>query len=125
MSFPTRGIYLEYKKNMKTLKIASAAFPFRMSFLPAATAFVENSSMAFGFGTRESSSLVLATEELYSYYCEKTGSGSVIEISLENEIYRLVLLISFRMTDPDMKVFNITFNKMILTVMNPLTCLGR
>jgi hypothetical protein len=32
------------------------------------------------------------------------------DISLENEIYRLVLVISFRIADPDMKAFNITFN---------------
>lgn len=81
-----------------------------MSFLPLATGFVENSSRAFGFAPRESSSLVLATEELYSYYCARAGNDSVIDISLENEIYRLVLVISFRMTNPDMRAFNLTFN---------------
>lgn len=81
-----------------------------MSFLPLATGFVENSSRAFGFGLRESSSLVLATEELYSYYCTRAGNDSVIDISLENEIYRLVLVVSFRMTNPDMRAFNLTFN---------------
>lgn len=101
---------MNIKKLANPGRTAFAEFPFRMSFLPLVIGFVENSSNAFGFGARESGSLVLAAEELYSYYCPRAGNDSVIDVRIDNEAYRLVLVISFNMTNPDMRAFNLTFN---------------
>lgn len=84
--------------------------PFKMNFLPLAMEFVDKGARGFEFNDREVRGLVLAVEELFSFYVLQAAGGSVVEIELEDQKYRLALTISFPMADPDMRAFNLTWN---------------
>ena len=88
---------------------ASASFPFVASFLPLALAFTENAASAFGFSGKDVSRLVLAVEEVYSFYLDPLADAAVIDLALTNERYRLRLDINFRMTKPRLRAFNLTY----------------
>ena len=51
-----------------------------MDFLPAVTQCVETASLFFGLGKNESLKLQLASEEIFSYLCERVCRGNPVEI---------------------------------------------
>ena len=89
---------------------AATRIPFDSRFLPLAMEFVDRGARGFGYADRETGSLVLATEELFSFYLQQAAGGSALEIELEDQGYRLALSISFRMAHPDLRAFNLTWN---------------
>ena len=88
----------------------SATLPFSTPFLPLAVALVENGAKGFGYSGREAGGLVLAMEELFSFYAGQAAKGSAVSIDLEDQGYRLVLALTFRMGDPDLRALNLTWN---------------
>lgn len=91
-------------------KSATARIPFALPFLPLAMEFVDRGARGFGYDDRETGGLVLAMEELFSFYVRQGAPGSVVAIELEDQGYRLALTISFSMANPDMRAFNLTWN---------------
>ncbi len=89
---------------------ASLRVPFLSSFLLTAMDFAEKGARAFGYADREVGGLMLATEELFSFYLDQAAPGSALEIGLEDQGYRMVLSITFRAADPDMRPFNLTWH---------------
>ncbi len=83
--------------------------PFSGAFLPLAMEFADKGARGFGYGHRETAGLVLAVEELFSFYAERAAAGSVAEIELEDQGFRLALSISFRAANPDLRAFNLTW----------------
>jgi hypothetical protein len=92
-----------------TKNSAVTRIPFGVPFLPLAMEFVDKGAHGFGYGDRETSGLVLAIEELFSFYSRQAAVGSSVEIELEDQGYRLALSISFRTANPDMRAFNLTW----------------
>lgn len=90
-------------------KKASARFPFTTAFLPLALEFVDKASLSFGFDGPERIGLTLAAEELYVYHSARTSGDVDIELSLEDGGYRILLILSFHMSKPDMRALNLTF----------------
>ena len=88
---------------------ASASFPFAAPFLPLAIEFTEKAAQAFGFGQREIVGLVLAVEEIYSYYLDQLAGTAGIDLLLDNEHYQLRLDLRFRMAHPNLRAFNLTY----------------
>jgi anti-sigma regulatory factor (Ser/Thr protein kinase) len=88
---------------------ASATFPFAAPFLPLAIEFAEKAAGAFGFGQHEIAGLVLAVEEIYSYYLDQLAGAASIDLTLDNERYQLRLDIRFRMAHPNLRAFNLTY----------------
>lgn len=91
------------------MKVASAQFPLSAGFLPLAIEFTDKAVSGFAFGEREKDGLVLAVEEIFSFYLDKAAAGSGIELRLENEGWRLVLTLSLRLANPDLRAFNLTY----------------
>ena len=89
---------------------STASIPFDMSFLPLAIEFVDKGAHGFGYSDKESMGLVLAMEELFCFYERQSAANSTIEIELEDQEYRLLLSISFRTANPDMRAFNLTWH---------------
>ena len=83
--------------------------PFSMAFLPLAMEFADKGARGFGYGDREAGGLVLAVEELFSFYVRQAAGGSTVAIEMEDQSYRLALSISFRLANPDMRAFNLTW----------------
>ncbi len=88
---------------------ASASFPFSIGFLPAAIEFTDKAARGFGFGEAETAGLVLAVEEIFSFYLKQLAVGEGIDLVLENDVYQLRLTMSFRVADPDLSAFNLTY----------------
>lgn len=88
---------------------ASASFPFAAPFLPLAIEFTEKAVGAFGFGQKETASLVLAVEEIYSCYLDQLAGTATIDLVLDNECYQLRLDIRFRLAHPSLRAFNLTY----------------
>ena len=98
------------KQQMPAPNRLSANVPFSAPFLPLAMALVETGAQGFGFSGREAGGLVLAMEELFSFYARQAASGSAMAIDLEDQGYRLALALTFRMADPDLRALNLTWN---------------
>lgn len=90
-------------------KILLIRLPFRSAFLPLAMEFAERGARGFGYSDRECSGLMLAVEELFSFYQEQATAGTTVEVELEDQSYRLNLSMSFRAADPDLRPFNLTW----------------
>jgi hypothetical protein len=88
---------------------ASASFPFSADFLPVALEFTEKAARGFAFGEREIGGLVLAVEEIFTFYLEQLTGTTGIDLLLENEHYQLVLTLTFRMANPELRAFNLTY----------------
>lgn len=88
---------------------AAARIPFTPPFLPLAMEFVDRGARGLGHGDRVAGSLVLATEELFSFYVRQAAAGAALEIEMEDQGYRLALSIAFRMANPDLRAFNLTW----------------
>ena len=84
--------------------------PFNAAFLALAMEFAHKGARGFGYGEREADSLVLAVEELFSFYERQAAGGSAVELEMEDQGYRLVLSISFSLANPDMRAFNLTWS---------------
>ena len=69
--------------------------PFSADFLTLAMAFADKGARGFGYGDRETGGLVLAIEELFSFYERESTKGSTVEIEMEDQGYRLVLSLFF------------------------------
>lgn len=91
-------------------KCATTRIPFSVPFLSLAMEFIDKGAHGFGYNDRETGGLVLAMEELFSFYVQQAGGESTIEIELEDQGYRLALSLAFRMANPDMRAFNLTWN---------------
>ena len=98
------------KQQITKQKIATTRIPFSAQFLPLAMEFIDKGARGFGYNDRETGGLVLAMEELFSFYVRQAAGGSAVEIELEDQGYRLAPTISFRMANPDMRAFNLTWN---------------
>jgi hypothetical protein len=96
-------------KQNKQQKNASLRIPLSLSFLPLAVEFAGKGARGFGYTDRESLSLELAVEELFSFYVQKVAADSAVELELEDQGYRLALSISFHMANPDMRAFNLVW----------------
>jgi hypothetical protein len=92
-----------------TKKSAMTRIPFSVPFLRLAMEFVDKGARGFGYGDREAGGLVLAVEELFSFYAQRAAGGSMVEVELEDQGYRLALSISFHAANPDMRAFNLTW----------------
>jgi hypothetical protein len=90
-------------------KGAMTRMPFSLPFLPLAMEFADKGARGFGCGEREAGGLVLAVEELFSFYAQRAAGDSTVEIALEDQVYRLALSISFHAANPDMRAFNLTW----------------
>jgi hypothetical protein len=90
-------------------KSATIRIPFSAPFLPLAMEFAEQGAHGFGYGDREATGLVLAVEELFSFYSRRAAADSTAEIELEDQGYRLCLTLSFATANPDMRAFNLTW----------------
>lgn len=88
---------------------ATASFPFSADFLPLAMGFAQRSASGFGFGERETGGLVLAVEEIFVFYLEQLAESGAIDLQFENEHYRLRLTLRFRLANPDLRAFNLTY----------------
>jgi len=88
----------------------SSRLPFKGAFLPLAMSLVEKGAEGFGYGRREAGGLVLAMEELFSFYARQATADSAIDVDLEDQGYRLALTLTFRMANPDLRAFNLTWN---------------
>jgi len=88
---------------------AITRLPFSIPFLPLAMEFADKGAHGFGYNDREATGLVLAVEELFSFYVQRAAAGSFVDLELEDHGYRLALSISFRMANPDMRAFNLTW----------------
>lgn len=96
------------KQNIQQ-KNSTLCIPFNASFLALAVEFAGKGARGFGYTDRESSSLELAVEELFSFYVQKVAVDSEVEIKLEDQGYRLTLSISFHMANPDLRAFNLVW----------------
>lgn len=94
----------------KNRNSAATRIPFTLPFLSLAMEFVDKGGRGFGYSVRESDGLLLAMEELFSFYVYQVARGSMIDIKLENQGYRLALTISFKLANPDMRAFNLTWH---------------
>jgi hypothetical protein len=83
--------------------------PFKPAFLPLALNFVEGGAKGFGYGDFETRCLMLASDELFSFYAKHAAAGSAVEIEMEDQSYRLLVNISFALANPDMRAFNLTW----------------
>jgi len=90
-------------------KNAITRIPFSAPFLPLAMEFVDKGAGGFGYNDHETAGLVLAVEELFSFYMRQAAVDSSVEIELEDQGYRLALALSFRTANPDMRAFNLTW----------------
>lgn len=87
-----------------------AHIPFSTAFLPLAMEVVQKGAQGFGYHDHEAEGLVLAVRELFSFYKRHAAGGSAVEIEMEDQYYRLLLTISFRMANPDLRAFNLTWH---------------
>lgn len=71
---------------------------------------IEQGAKGFGYTRHEGGGLVLAMEELFSFYVLQAAANSAIAIELEDQDYRLALTLTFRMANPDLRAFNLTWN---------------
>ncbi len=90
-------------------KSITARIPFTAPFLPLAMEFADKGARGFGYGDRETAGLVLAAEELFSFYMRRAAPDSCAEVELEDQGYRLAFTLSFRSANPDMRAFNLTW----------------
>lgn len=88
---------------------AMARIPFGPPFLPLAMEFVDRGARGFGYGDRETGGLVLAMEELFSFYSRRAAADSCAELELHDQGYRLLLTLSFSAANPDLRAFNLTW----------------
>lgn len=87
----------------------ASCLPCKGAFLPLAMSLVEKGAAGFGYTRREADGLVLAIEELFSFYAQQANADSVIEVKLEDQGYRLLLTLTLRMANPDLRALNLTW----------------
>jgi hypothetical protein len=87
----------------------TARIPFSVPFLPLAIELIDKGARGFGYNEHETGGLVLAIEELFSFYVRQVAVESALEIELEDQGYRLALTLTLRMANPDLRAFNLTW----------------
>ncbi|MCK5098254.1 MAG: hypothetical protein KAR45_09120, partial [Desulfobacteraceae bacterium] len=83
--------------------------PAKISFLPVAVSFVENTCLGSGFGKKETTALVLATEEIF-VYLNKYNHGTIISICCKSKKYLMELSLKFDSKNFNPRAFNLTTN---------------
>lgn len=81
--------------------------PTEMSFLPVAVSFVENTCAGLGFGKKETTALVLATEEIF-VYLNKHNNGTIISVCCKSKKYLMELSLKFDSKNFNPRAFNLT-----------------
>lgn len=79
-----------------------------MDFLPAVTQCVETASLFFGLGKNESLKLQLASEEIFSYLCERVCRGNPVEILCRGGLFYARVEFHFTVPTLDMGALNMT-----------------
>lgn len=103
----------------------AARLPFSPPFLPLVMTLVDKGAQGFGATGPAAGGLVLATEELFSFYVQQAAKGSAVEIELEDQGYRLALSLIFRVANPDLRALNLTWrcsldNEDALAMLGPM-----
>ena len=83
--------------------------PFEPSFLPLALGFAEQSGRGLGCQERQVHGLLLAVEELFSFYQPQARRSSVLLLEVVDQGYRVVLTLDFEAADPDLRPLNLTW----------------
>jgi len=78
------------------------------ALLPVATAFVEQSALAFGLGKQESLALTLATEEVFLYLAQTSTPATELEIRCQFTGYGLETAFLFEGDGFPLRAFNLT-----------------
>lgn len=97
------------KDNHPISQALHARFPFRHEFLPLAMALVDKGSAGFGYSRQEAGGLLLAMEELFSFYAQQATAELPLEVSLQNPGYCLDLTLAFHVVNPDLRALNLTW----------------
>ncbi len=79
-----------------------------MDFLPAVTQCVETASRFFGLGKNESLKLQLASEEIFSYLCERVCRGNPVEMICRGGLFYARVEFHFSVSALDMGALNMT-----------------
>jgi len=86
-----------------SLKIAAV-----MDFLPAVTQCVETTAEFFGLGKTEALKLRLASEEIFSYLCERVCRGKSVEMICRGGLFYARVEFHFSVSALDMGALNMT-----------------
>ncbi|GAB1409363.1 hypothetical protein MASR1M90_05170 [Desulfovibrionales bacterium] len=86
-----------------------ANFPFTHDFLPLAMSLVDKGSAGLGYSRQEAGGLILAMEELFSFYARQAAPDSTLDIFMEDRGSCLDLTLSFHVTSPDLRALNLTW----------------
>lgn len=89
-------------ENFPILKINA-----EQKFLPLVISFIENSSKGYSFSEKETTALVLASEEIFSYLC-RVNKESLIEIECISKNYLIEVVWKFSRKNFNPRAFNIT-----------------
>lgn len=77
-------------------------------FLPLATSFVEHAALVYGLGRDEALSLALATEEIFTYFCQGVSTDVPLVMTCSRGGYYVTEEIRFSAKHFDMRGFNLT-----------------
>ncbi len=91
------------KKYQFSIKLAA-----EIDFLHVATSFIENSSIAFGLSEAESMGLILATEEIFAYFCKTSPSTKELGIKCTGGGWFVMVDFALPVEDFNLRAFNIT-----------------
>jgi len=87
---------------------ATACFPFATAFLPLATTFTEQAARGFALGEREAGQLVLAVEEVFSFYLTCLTAPCTLQLTLTDDLYQVRATLRFPLVNPDLRALNLT-----------------
>ena len=86
----------------------SLKLPALPAYIRVAVSFVENSILSFTFEKSSALSLMLATEEIFSYLCRQVQPGTAVTIQCAHGVYFAHVEIFFHAENINLQAFNIT-----------------